>query len=138
METVKTAKRESGNLLAWWFSWYFLETPRALLRIAGNFLRFGLNYFSVPLLVRTLFTPWRQYLWKYPRGFDLREYSQVFFSNLISRFLGALARVFLMVLAVVTEIFLLVAGFLIFFLWLFGLPIALALIFFGFKWILGI
>ncbi len=115
-----------------------VDTPRAIIQIAGNFLRFGLNYFSIPLLVRTLFAPWRQYLWSYPRGFDFKVYTQVFFSNLISRCLGALARVFLIIIAVAVELFLLIAGLVAFCLWILSFPLAVGLIFIGLKWILGI
>jgi hypothetical protein len=113
--------------------WYFLEVPKKILKAWGNFLRFNLEYFSIPLLLRTLFSHWRRYQWSYPRGFDLPKYLEVFFSNLISRLLGIILRIVLIFICLLGEILILVSGAIIFIGW-FALPVLLWLSFgFGFK-----
>lgn len=84
----------------------------------GNFLRFNLDYFSIPLLLKTFFSPWRRYSWSYGRGFDLGKFFEAFFSNLISRILGALMRTFLIVFGIIAEIFILVIGLIIILGWI--------------------
>jgi hypothetical protein len=136
MEKIGIKKINRGNILTWWLAWYFLEMPQGVIKISRNFIYFTWNYFSVSALFRTLFSPWRQYLWSYPRGFDFKEYATVFFSNLTSRILGAIARIFLIVLALISEIFLLIAGIIFLLLWFLNGAIAIGLIYWGMKWII--
>lgn len=121
------------NIFFQWIFWHFFEVPLSILKAWGNFLKFNLNYFSIPLLIKTLFSPWRRYLWAYPKGFDIGKYFEVFTSNLISRILGAIMRVFLIIIGLLVEIFLIFGGLLIFFGWL-VLPLFLIFgLIFGFK-----
>jgi len=113
---VEAAKKQ--NIFFQWLFWHFWEMPRNIFETWKNFLRFNLNYFSIHLLIKTLFSPWRKYSWAYPRGFDLGKYFEVFFSNLISRILGAVFRIFLIFLGILAEIFTIFAGLLILVGWL--------------------
>ena len=123
----------SQNIFFQYLSWHFLEVPRNIFLGWKNFLKFGLNYFSLPLLIKTLFSPWRRYSWAYPRGFDIGKYFEVFISNLISRILGAIMRFFLIILGILAEVFIIFAGLIILFIWL-ALPIFLIFgLIFGFK-----
>lgn len=137
METVRAVKRSHGRPLVWWLFWYFWEAPRDILKITGNFVRFGISFFSVPLLLKTLFAPWRQYVWHYPRGFDFKEYASVFFSNLISRSIGAMARIVLVVIGLFAELIMLAAGLILFLLWFLSGPLAVVLIILGGRCLLG-
>ncbi|PIS38942.1 MAG: hypothetical protein COT34_01065 [Candidatus Nealsonbacteria bacterium CG08_land_8_20_14_0_20_43_11] len=112
-------------------SWYLAETPKRILAGWKNFLAFGLDFFSVPLLFKTFFSYWRRYRWFYPRGFDFSKYGEVFFSNLISRFLGASVRVVFIILGILAEILIFSVGLVVFLGW-FVLPlIVFAGLFFG-------
>ena len=101
-----------------YFSWHFLEAPRNILAAWKNFLKFNLNYFSISLLLRTLFSPWHKYAWSYPRGFYPGKYLEIFVSNLISRTLGAILRVFMIIIGILAEIFIVFFGILILLSWL--------------------
>jgi len=112
------ANIKGQNIIFLWLAWYFIETPKQILRGWKNILGFNLNYFSIPLLFKTLFSYWHQYRWYYPRGFDIGQYLEVFFSNLISRILGAVMRIFMIVFGVAVEIIILVIGLIILIAWL--------------------
>jgi len=112
MENNKT-----DNIVISWFFWHFYEAPKFLFSVWKNYLSFFLDYFSVPLLIATLFSPWRKYKWRYPRGFDLWAYFETFISNFFSRIMGAMVRVVLIVLGVIFQIFIFVAGILLILLW---------------------
>jgi len=128
---VEVAKKQ--NIVLQWLSWQFLEMPRNILKAWGNFLKFGLNYFSVPLLIKTFFSPWRRYVWAYPKGFDIGKYLEVWFSNLISRILGAVLRFFLIIIGILAEILIVFGGLIFLLVWLI-LPILLIWgLYFGFK-----
>jgi len=115
------------NILFQYISWHCFEVPRGILKAWWNLLKFYLiNYFSIPLLIKTFFSHWRRYRWFYPKGFDIGLYFEVFFSNLISRILGASLRFFLIITGLLSEVFLIFAGFIFLFIWLF-LPLILIL-----------
>lgn len=106
------------NIFFQWRSWQFFEMPQNVLRTWRNFLLFNLNYFSVPLLVRTFFSHWRRYKWSYGKGFDFAKYIEVFFSNFISRVIGAILRTFLIIIGIIIEIFIIFIGAFVFLAWL--------------------
>jgi len=93
--------------------------PKFLLQVWKNFILFSINFFSTPLLLKTFFSPWRRYNWSYPRGFDIQGYFETITSNLFSRFLGAICRLVLIIIGTIFQIFIIVAGAIIFLGWLF-------------------
>jgi len=113
-----------NNIISLWLFWYFIEVPQEILQGWRNFFSFGLNFFSIPLLFKTLFSHWKKYYWVRGRGFDIGEYFSVLFSNLMSRFLGALVRIVLIIIGLVFEVFIFVCGAILFVGW-FVLPILL-------------
>ena len=117
------------NILFQYIFWQFWESPKNVFAAWLNFLKFGLHYFSLQLLLKTLFSPWRRYRWYYPRGFYPAKYLEVFLSNLISRILGMVLRVFLLIAGISFEIFIFFAGLIVFFGWL-ALPLLLIRVFF--------
>lgn len=90
--------------------WYCLDTPKKILQGWKNLLRFNLEYFSIVLLLRTFFAPWRQYEWDYGRGFDLQRYFYVLSSNLISRGLGMIVRTIFIAFGSLIELLIFLAG----------------------------
>lgn len=121
------------TIILQWVSWQFLEMPVNILKAWKNFLKFGLYYFSIPSLLKTLFSPWHRYKWNYPRGFDIRKYFEVFISNLVSRFIGAVLRLFLIIFGIIFEIFIVIFGMIILLGWLFLPLLLIAGLVFGIK-----
>jgi hypothetical protein len=124
---------QKQNIISQWMVWQFFDVPREILKGWKNFLKFNLNYFSVPLLLRTLFSPWRRYKVSYGKGFDISRYLEALFSNLIFRTLGAIMRSFLIIIGLLVEIFLVFAGIIVFFGWLILPVLLIAGLIFGFK-----
>lgn len=114
-----TTSSVNENLILVWLSWQFVETPKGILRGWRNILVFNFEYFSIPLLFKTFFAYWRQYQWHYPRGFDAGQYLEVFFSNMISRLLGAIVRSLMIVLGFLVEIIIFFAGLFVLIIWFF-------------------
>lgn len=108
----------ASNILTSFISWHFIEAPKFLLQVWKNFIQFSINFFSTPLLLKTLFSPWRRYNWSYPRGFDVMAYFETFVSNFFSRFLGAIVRLVLIILGIIFQIFVVVFGAVVFLAWL--------------------
>ena len=127
---------QKRNIIFLWIGWHYFEMSNNLLDAWKNFLVFNLNYFSIPLLLNTFFSPGRRYKWNYPRGFDIKQYFETFISNLVSRILGAICRVVLILIGIVSEIFVFLFGSVIFLIWLILPVLLLAGLWFGFNLLL--
>jgi len=106
------------DIFSLWLFWHFYEMPRFLLGVWKNYILFALNYFSVPLLLKSLFSPWRKYKWNYPKGFDVGEFFSTLVSNAFSRIIGALMRIVLIIIGIIFQILVIFAGLIIFLLWI--------------------
>ncbi|MGB2762285.1 MAG: hypothetical protein WBC21_01950 [Minisyncoccales bacterium] len=122
-----------SNILFQYLQWHFIDQTKAILRAWKNFLSFGLNFFSIPLLLRTFCSPWRRYRYFYPKGFDFKKYIDAFTFNAISRVIGAIMRTALIIIGVMVEFFIFLAGILFFLIWLFLPVILIILFFYGIK-----
>jgi hypothetical protein len=109
MERVKTE-----NIFVTWFLWQFYEMPKFLWQVWSNYMMFAANFFSVGFLLKTFFAPWRRYKWRYPRGLDIVEFFNTLISNAFSRFLGALMRTVLIIMGILLQVFVAIAGLVIF------------------------
>lgn len=109
---------QSQNILSSWVIFHFIEAPKEILKAWKNFLSFNMKYFSIPLLARTLFSYWRNYQWSRPRGFDLGEYLEAVSGNFISRILGAIMRISLIIAGLLAEAFIFIVGIAVFLGWL--------------------
>ncbi len=116
------------NILIRYLQWHFYDAPAEILTGWRNFLEFGLNYFSIPLLLKTLFLPWRRYSESYGKGFDLGRWFDAFTFNMMSRGIGAIMRFFFIIIGLTIEAFIFIGGAAVFLAWLI-LPI---LLIFGF------
>ena len=90
---------------------------------------FFFHFFSIGLLLRTLFYPWRRILFvKTAPGFDIRNWIEIKIANIFSRFLGLFSRILIIILGVFAEIVCLVFGILILIFFIF-LPVILVYLF---------
>lgn len=90
---------------------------------------FGINYFSTIELVKSLFSPWRRYQESYAKGFQPGQWFEALTFNLMSRGIGAVLRLFLIVIGILLEIFIFFTGIIVFALWI-ALPFLAAVLFF--------
>jgi len=117
--------------------WYLFEEPKKIIKIWTNFLRFGMEFFSIPLLLKTLFSYWRGYQWKYTgRGLDIPKMLEIKFSNFISRILGAIIRLVIILFGFFFEGLVFILGPIILTFW-FAFPIiSLIILIYAFKFII--
>ena len=100
------------GIFMWWYSdgWY-----QCWLRVKER-LEATLDFFSIDLLVKTLFSPFRQISAGNVRGsFDVQV--RAFFDRIISRCIGFVVRLIMIVVGVVTIMCHLIAGGLLLLLW---------------------
>jgi hypothetical protein len=112
--------------------WHFFEYPKKIIKTIEDFLKFSFYYFSIVDLLKTLFAPWKGTVWiKTKRGFDFGEILDVFVSNLISRILGAIVRIFIIFFGLIFSAFCLILGIFFFLFWIFSPIIFIILFFYG-------
>lgn len=76
-----------------YIQWHYIRAFRSIWRVTNNFVYFFYHLFSIPLLVHTLFAPWKKMTEQKKKG--LASPGQVFervFGNLLVRIVGALVR----------------------------------------------
>jgi len=110
-------------ILVFW-EWYYGEAVKNVLTAWKNFILFAVNYFSIPLLFKTLFVPWKRDFTKKPRGLDFKKLFEYIAFNLISRGVGFLARFSMIILGAIFLILVIIFGAIFFVLWL-VLPLVL-------------
>ncbi len=106
------------SIISSWIKWHFIETPKNLLFGWFNYLKYNIDYFSIPLLVKTLFSHWRMYKEPYPKGLEPTKIFYVFMGNMIARVLGAIVRVFVIAFGIIVEVVIFFGGIIIIFGWL--------------------
>lgn len=121
------------NIFIQYLSWQFWEMPKELFLAWQNFLKFNLNFFSVLLLLKTFFSPWRRYKLSYGKGFDVGRYLEAAVSNLIFRILGALIRSVVIFIGLLAEALIAAIGIIVFLGWLVLPALLIAGLFFGLK-----
>ena len=113
--------------------WHYSTAVLSLFGLYRNLFVFFSNFFSLPILIRTWFSPWRRLDEKYPKNIiDLEAWASVFILNLLMRVVGFFMRtiiiglglIFIGLLIISFPIILviwLLAPFLVIFLFLLGL-----------------
>lgn len=74
-----------------YFVWYYSSALRDLAALWLNFMWFIVYFFSIPLLLRTLFSPWRRMTDTYRRG-SIEDLMSTFVMNVMTRVFGAMVR----------------------------------------------
>lgn len=98
--------------------WYYTKAIKDVLIGWRNFILFSLNYFSIPLLLKTLLTPWKRDITRRPRGFDFKEFFEYLTYNTISRGMGFIVRLFTICTGIIFFFAVLILGAVFFVLWL--------------------
>ena len=84
-----------------YLKWHYGKAIRSLCSIWKNFLYFIFDFFSVSSLFKNFFDPWKRMNDTYPKPFNLRVYFYTFIANLITRIVGAIMRLCLLIISLV-------------------------------------
>jgi hypothetical protein len=84
-----------------YLKWHYGKAIRSLTRVWQNFLFFISEFFSIKLLFRNFFDPWKRMTDPYPKSFSFKEYFYAFLTNLIVRIVGMLMRTTLIIVGLI-------------------------------------
>lgn len=87
-------------LAYYYFRWHYSMAVSDLVRIVGNFLWFFYEFFSIPLLLKTLFVPFHRLNEAPKKGFHVGAWFEAFIVTSLMRLVGALLRILLVVFGI--------------------------------------
>lgn len=103
-----------GNYFLWHYSTAFIN----MFRIWGDFFWFVYHFFSIPVLVHTLFSPWKKiHEERESVGFNVQDIFSALVVNTIMRIIGFFFRVILIAVGMFSVVFVFVAGVVVFAVW---------------------
>lgn len=105
-------------LIPEYFFWHYTTALRLHLNIVSNFLWFTYHYFSVPVLVKTLFLPWRKSFVGYRVGFRPKIIAETLVVNSIMRIVGFFIRFIILTFATAILCVVALVGLATFLVWL--------------------
>ena len=111
-------------LLIQYLIWHYFDVTTEIFIGWKNFLIFAFNYFSIDILIKTFFSHWHKYSLNYGKTINLGWYAEVFVFNSMSRVIGMILRVFLIIIGIIFELFVLSFGAVLISVWVF-LPLIL-------------
>lgn len=109
------------SLFGSYFLWHYTAAFRELYTHVKNSLWFFYHFFSLPVLVKTFFQPWKRMEERYPKGLDVGGIASTFIINTMMRAIGVIMRVFLIAIAVIFIAIVFCLGVASFFVW-FAIP----------------
>lgn len=125
-------------ILSWQFViWYYTAALFNFIKISRDFIWFLYHFFSIPILVPTLFSKWKRIGDVRTRKFDIKDFFSVFIVNFIMRIVGFFIRSVVVIAGIISIIFAIVVEIAFFIAWLFLPIIIIALFVIGMKLIIG-
>ena len=119
-----------------YFSWWYGQGLVGFWRAIEVMTEKVFSFFSINLLLRTLFDPWKRDI-SHVENASLDIVFKIFLDNLVSRLIGAICRFFIIIIGlIITMIFFLVL-LSVFFIWILLPIIAVFLIFNGARMVLN-
>ena len=108
--------------------WHYSRGLRDSVRFSLTFLWFVYNFFSIPILLGSLFAPWRRMGEPYRKGFLAAEFFSTLIVNLLMRLVGFCFRTVVIIVGLLALIATALLGFFGLLVWL-ALPLILVLLF---------
>ena len=121
-------------LLVGFILWYYSRAILDMIAVWFNMMWFITNFFSVPLLISTLFSPWRR-MTDDGKPKSVEDFLKAFVMNIMSRVFGACIRIVIivvgliaLVLGVVALIGMLIVWFFLPFIFVYGIMYGITLL----------
>lgn len=100
------------NFFIWWYSVGWARVPKEIRRK----IRFILQYFSLTIILKTLFSPWKRDI-AYASSKAIEDRFHALLGNLVSRFIGFLIRIIFMFIAVLGIVLIAILGGILYIIW---------------------
>ncbi len=112
-----------GEFLVDYIAWHYGRSIQDFLNVWGNYVWFFYNFFSISILSKTLFSPWRRMDEHGKSGFHPEVFFEKLVTNFVIRIVGVVLRLFMIVSGLVAILLTFLIGFAAFLVWL-ALPLS--------------
>lgn len=126
MNDTAAQNMSAPNFLVWWF----VSEPKMIWQRTLFATRKTFGYFSVGLLVKTLFAPWKRDI-RRPLNASLDVVLRMMIDNMVSRFVGLVIRSVTIILGLISTVFMFAGGSLLMLIMLFAPAVGLVIIWRG-------
>jgi hypothetical protein len=107
-----------STILASYIFWHYGQAYKDLKTIFLNLIWFLFHFFSISVLLKTLFSPWKRVVDEtYKGGLDIEGYASATLVNIIMRLVGFVSRSILILAGLICIIFILISAILVFIAW---------------------
>ena len=107
------------SLLPYYISWHYSVALKNIVAVTKNLAWFFWHFFSIGLLLSTLFTPWQKIQDDHvAQALDFEAMASTMLINVLMRIAGAIIRLFMVCIGLVTIIGTVVGGCIFFMFWL--------------------
>lgn len=103
--------------------WHYIKAPYSIISLTFSLAGGIIHFFSIPILLKTLFSPWRRLSEEYPENFDLGEVAVSLVVNFLMRVVGAVMRLITIIVGIVLTLLSFAVGILFFVYWIL-MPVA--------------
>ncbi len=106
------------SILHHYLLWHYTNAFLEIFHVWTNFFWFIVNFFSIPQLLRSLFSPWKRIVEERKKAFDFEDIAGVVVIGIFSRIIGFILRAVIILTGVFTLALLLAALFVVYTFWL--------------------
>ena len=104
-------------LIGTYIFWHYTIAFKDLSVHLKNFIWFFFHFFSIPVLFKTFFEPWKRMEERYPRGIDIGGMMSTFIINTMMRTIGVIMRGILLIGGCITLFIVSILGIACFAVW---------------------
>ncbi len=116
-----------------YFTWHYTLSIAQIFVIFGNLFWFLVDFFSISIIFKTLFSPWKRMGETYKEGFNPEANLAALIVNLIMRITGFIFRIIILVVALISILLFVLVSLAVLILWLLWPFILLSLLITGFM-----
>lgn len=98
--------------------WHYTKSLKDLYENLKSWFLFIPQFFSLPVLFKTLFSPWKRLSESYHTGFDPEAFFSTFVVNSILRVVGFFVRFLTIITAIILEVLFVIFSFGLYIFWL--------------------
>ena len=120
-----------------YLKWHYGKALLIAFLFWRNILVFLFNFFSIKILLKDFFTPWKRLADSYPKHFDIKAYFFTFIANTLMRIVGMVLRAIVLFVGIISCAIFIILLPVIYFIWIVSPFVVLALILYGLATIIS-
>lgn len=106
-------------ILPSYLTWHYSEAFKDITRVWTNFLWFIFNFFSITILLKTFFSPWRRIQeGRTKEGFHPEDIAEAFVTTTVMRIIGMMLRSFIIIVGLLVTLAVFWGGLLFYAVWM--------------------